>query len=152
MFNMVRMLLDDFRKDDDIVYVDVSRMPLHGGEYKVYCTVQGVRRVLHSKQHPYKLVKSVTPTKGGIFVVSFVHFAFPVYGARILSWNNAYFFEHIDALFYSRAGIRVSNSYVVQLSIVDTKSEQGVLLRCKDGWPRLLGCCGFDNVFFQRSV
>lgn len=56
---MVEMLLDGFRKDNDIIYVYEERLSLHRGQDNVHFQLKGGGSVLYSNQHPYELVQTV---------------------------------------------------------------------------------------------
>lgn len=66
--------------------------------------------------------------------------------------KNARFSPLSSELVNSRKGIRVTDGYEIQLSIVCRRSEQVSSFWCKDHWARPLDYGAFDDVFFQNSV
>lgn len=77
------MLFNSLQKDDYIVQVEESQLPVHRGQDSFHCPSDGGERVLHSKWHPYKLVQTIMTGKGGLFTATFVDFDLLIAAVRI---------------------------------------------------------------------
>lgn len=135
---MADVFLDIVRVDDNVVYVDETRLPLELGEDHVECTLITCRCVCKTKLHSYVLIRAFIANKRGLVSIfrGDLDLAVPIVGVQ--GCKDFGFSKQFDTLVHSWQGVGFLYCHRVGFSVLNTESQTSIFPRPeKDGLSHL---------------
>ena len=124
----LQMLLSCCAKDDDVVNVHDALSPRQATQHLVHEALEGGGRVRETERHHFEAIKPVRRAKRGLVATVLVDFNLPITTGEIECAESCAACECIHAILDTRKRIAVEARDLVQLAVVDTKSNGAVLL------------------------